>query len=39
VEGGEPLKLSRKVLRDRDLFLAQEIEVLVTAGARIDDGG
>ncbi len=26
-------------LRDQDLFLAQEIEVLVTTGTRIDDGG
>jgi hypothetical protein len=26
-------------VRDQDLFLAQKIEVSVTAGARIDDGG
>src|SRR5580693_1527142 len=32
-------KHSRILFRDQDLFLAQEIEVLVTAGTRVDDGG
>src|SRR5580700_11944817 len=32
-------KHSRILFRDQDLFLAQKIEVLVTAGTRIDDGG
>src|SRR5580692_7875364 len=32
-------KPSRILFRDQDLFLAQKIEVLVTAGTRIDDGG
>src|SRR5580692_8523908 len=30
---------NRIVFRNQDLFLAQKIEVLVTAGTRIDDGG
>ena len=36
--GGEE-KPSRILFRSLDLFLAQKIEVGVTAGARIDDGG
>ena len=32
-------KRSRIPFRDQDLFLAQKIEVGVTAGTRIDDGG
>jgi hypothetical protein len=32
-------KLSGILFRDQDLFLAQKIEVGVTAGTRIDDGG
>jgi hypothetical protein len=36
VDGDE--KPSRILFRDRDLFLAQKIEVGVTARARIDDG-
>src|ERR1700751_4492297 len=32
-------KLSRILFRDQDLFLAQKIEVGLTARARIDDGG
>src|SRR5580704_619212 len=32
-------QLSRILFRDPDLFLAQNIEVGVTAGTRIDDGG
>src|ERR1700746_2447726 len=36
--GGDE-KSSRILFRDQDLFLAQKIEVLVTAGTRIDDGG
>jgi hypothetical protein len=36
---GSDEKPGRILFPDQDLFLAQEIEVLVTAEARIDDGG
>jgi hypothetical protein len=36
---GQRREIKQDSVRDQDLFLAQKIEVSVTAGARIHDGG